>query len=148
MAAQVRYRNGALMSYSCTTYSPYEGYRIAFNGTRGRLEAWIKESQPWEEPAHDELRLTTSFGTSELIRVSHHEGGHGGGDDRMRDRLFRAPEAPDPHGQGATLRDGAMAVLVGFAARQSARTGQPVKITDLTDFELYAERPRGETTAI
>ena len=142
MAAQVRYKNGALMSYSCTTYSPYEGYRIAFNGTRGRLEAWIKESQPWEEPAYDELRLTTSFGASELIRVPHHEGGHGGGDDRMRDRLFRTPDAPDPHGQGATLRDGAMAVLVGFAARQSARSGQPVKIGDLTDLELHAERPR------
>ncbi len=35
MAAQIQYANGVQVSYSCTTYSPYEGYRIAFNGTRG-----------------------------------------------------------------------------------------------------------------
>ena len=40
MAAQIRYANGVQVSYSCTTYSPYEGYRIAFNGTMGRMEAW------------------------------------------------------------------------------------------------------------
>ncbi len=37
MGAQIRYANGVQVSYSCTTYSPYEGYRIAFNGTEGRL---------------------------------------------------------------------------------------------------------------
>ena len=50
------------MSYSLTTYSPYEGYRIAFNGTKGRLEAWVQERQPWPKKDYDELRLTTNFG--------------------------------------------------------------------------------------
>jgi len=27
----------------------------------GRLEAWIKERQPWEEEKSDELHLTTNF---------------------------------------------------------------------------------------
>jgi len=45
MAASIKYANGVQVSYSCTTYSPYEGYRIAFNGTEGRLEAWIQVNQ-------------------------------------------------------------------------------------------------------
>lgn len=41
MAVQIKYANNVQVSYSLTTYSPYEGYRIAFNGTKGRLEAWV-----------------------------------------------------------------------------------------------------------
>ena len=33
MAATIRYKNGVQVAYSLTAYSPYEGYRIAFNGT-------------------------------------------------------------------------------------------------------------------
>ncbi len=142
MAAQIRYRNGVQVSYSCTTYSPYEGYRIAFNGTEGRLEAWIKERQPWQEPERDELRLTTNFGETEIIEIPHQTGGHGGGDDRMRDRIFRDPSAPDPYSQAAGVRDGAMAVLIGFAARKSARSGEPVRISDLTSLEPQVVRQR------
>jgi hypothetical protein len=50
----------------------------------------------------------------------------------MQDRIFRSPQGPDPLRQGAGLRDGAMAVLIGFAARQSAKTGRPVNIDSLT----------------
>ena len=34
MAATIKYKNGVQVAYSLTTYSPYEGYRIAFNGTK------------------------------------------------------------------------------------------------------------------
>ncbi|HVS14938.1 MAG TPA: Gfo/Idh/MocA family oxidoreductase [Thermoanaerobaculia bacterium] len=141
MGAQIRYANGVQVSYSCTTYSPYEGYRIAFNGTEGRLEAWIKESQPWEEPPQDQLRVTENFGDTEIITVPHPQGEHGGADPRMLDRIFRTPGAPDPLRQAAGLRDGAMAVLIGFAARRSARTGEPVRIADLSPFIPQAARP-------
>jgi predicted dehydrogenase len=141
MSAQIRYANGVHVSYSLTTYSPYEGYRIAFNGTRGRLEAWIQESQPWETPPYDELRLTHSFGESRLIQVSSQEAGHGGGDTRLRDRIFRAPDAPDPWRQAAGVRDGAMSVLTGIAARKSIETRQPVRIGSLTDLQPQARRP-------
>jgi hypothetical protein len=30
------------LSYFLATYTPYEGYRIAFNGTEGRIEALIQ----------------------------------------------------------------------------------------------------------
>ena len=142
MSAQVRYKNGVQVTYSCTTYSPYEGYRIAFNGTRGRLETWVKERQPWEVPAHDELRVTDNFGATELIQIPHASGGHGGGDTRMQDRIFKDPNLPDPYRQAAGSRDGAMSVLLGVAARKSARSGQPIEIADLTDLEPMARRPR------
>lgn len=142
MAVQIRYMNGVQVSYSLTTYSPYEGYRIAFNGNKGRVEAWIKESQPWEEKAEDEIRLTKNFGESEIITISHGGGGHGGGDTRLKDKLFKDPTIADPFRQSAGTRDGAMSILVGIAARNSIESGKPVRIADLTDIELQ-EKGRG-----
>ncbi|MBT8106666.1 MAG: Gfo/Idh/MocA family oxidoreductase, partial [Gammaproteobacteria bacterium] len=40
MAVQIRYANDVQVSYSLTTYSPYEGFRVAFNGMKGRMETW------------------------------------------------------------------------------------------------------------
>ena len=48
MNAVVRYSNGANMSYSVNTFMPVEGYYLAFNGTKGRLEVRDYERQPWD----------------------------------------------------------------------------------------------------
>ena len=141
MGAQILYANGVQVSYSCTTYSPYEGYRIAFNGTEGRLEAWVQERQPWLRQSYDELRVTDNFGETELIRIEHAGGGHGGGDTRMLDRIFRHPDGEDPYRQAAGVRDGAMAVLIGIAARQSVDSGKPVQIAGLTSLVPMVVRP-------
>jgi predicted dehydrogenase len=138
MAVQIRYKNKVQVSYSLTTYSPYEGYRIAFNGTKGRLEAWVKESQPWKEEPQDEIRLTKNFGESEIIVVPHGGGGHGGGDTRLKDKIFKDPAAADPWRQSAGSRDGAMSILVGIAARNSIESGKPVMVQDMTDIPLKA----------
>jgi predicted dehydrogenase len=139
MAVQIKYANNVQVSYSLTTHSPYEGYRIAFNGTKGRLEAWIKEHQPWEEEAFDEIQLTTNFGKREIIRIANNEEGHGGGDVRLRKQIF-APDGQDPYRQAAGTRDGAMSCLVGIAARHSIDSGQPVKIGSLTSLQPSATR--------
>jgi predicted dehydrogenase len=141
MAVQIKYANNVHVSYSLTTYSPYEGYRIAFNGTKGRLEAWIQERQPWERKDHDELRLTDNFGETQIIEVPKGGGGHGGGDTRLRDRIFKDPNAPDPLRQSAGTRDGAMSVLIGVAARKSIEEGKKINIADLTDLVPQAVRP-------
>lgn len=138
MAVQIKYANRVQVSYSLTTYSPYEGYRIAFNGTKGRLDAWIKEQQPWEEDHFDELHLTTNFGKREIIRIDNSEEGHGGGDVRLRKQVFE-PGA-DPYHQAAGSRDGAMSILIGIAARNSIDTGKPVKIESLTTLKPRAMR--------
>ena len=44
MAVNVRYKGGPLLNYMLHAYSPYEGYRIAFNGTKGRLEHFCCEN--------------------------------------------------------------------------------------------------------
>ena len=141
MSAQIRYANGVHVSYSCTTYSPYEGYRIAFNGTRGRMEAWVKERQPWRREPYDEIRVTDNFGETELIQIPHGGGGHGGGDRRLKDRIFKDPTMPDPYRQAAGARDGAMSILVGIAARESVKTGEPIRIASLTSLQPRAIRP-------
>lgn len=139
MAVQIRYANKVQVSYSLTTYSPYEGYRIAFNGTKGRIDAWIKEQQPWQEEPFDEIQVTTNFGQREIIRIPNNESGHGGGDIRLRKQVFTPGE--DPFRQAAGSRDGAMSILVGIAARKSIDTGKPVKIGDLTTLQPQAARP-------
>ena len=141
MAAQIRYVNGVQVSYSCTTYSPYEGYRIAFNGTKGRMETWIKERQPWQAEDYDEIRVTDNFGDTELIQIPHSGGGHGGGDTRLRDRIFKDPTAPDPYRLAAGARDGAMSILIGIGARTSVKTGEPVNIASLTTLKPRLARP-------
>ena len=141
MAATIRYADGTLVSYSCTTYSPYEGYRIAFNGTEGRLEAWIKERQPWDEEREDVIRITDNFGKTELITIPHGGGGHGGGDTRLKDRIFKDRNLPDPFRQSAGVRDGAMSCLIGIAARESVKSKEPVRIASLTSLKPRKQRP-------
>ena len=139
MAVTVKYANDVQMSYSLTTYSPYEGYRIAFNGTEGRLEAWIKERQPWEAEPYDEIRVTKNFGQTELIQVPHGGGGHAGGDKLLKDKVFGIT-TEDPYRQSAGTRDGAMSCLTGIAARKSIDSSMPVKIGSLTSLEPRANR--------
>ncbi len=160
MAAQIRYANNAFVSYSLTTYSPYEGWRIAFNGTKGRLDAW--EDIPWKEDdlkqeelhsvemnqdyqekfeKYDEIMVMNNFEDYERIKVLRSSGGHGGGDTRLKDKIFKDPNLPDPFRHAAGTRDGAMSVLIGIAARNSIETKKEIYIKDLTDLKPQAKRP-------
>lgn len=138
MAATIKYANGVQVAYSLTTYSPYEGYRIAFNGTKGRIDAWIEESNPIDERPYDEIVVTKNFGAREFIRIPQ-GAGHGGGDKLLKDKIF-AGVTEDPLNQSANVRDGALSILIGIAARKSCETGQVVKIADLTSIKPGAKR--------
>jgi predicted dehydrogenase len=130
MTAQVRYTNGALMAYSVHTFMPIEGYHLAFNGSKGRLELRQYERQSWSMPQVDEIRLSRNFGASEIIPVPWGKGGHFGGDPALKDLLFH-PEKPDPYKQRAGSRAGAMSLLTGVAAVRSVERKQPVRIDSL-----------------
>lgn len=130
MVAAIRYANGVEVSYSLNTYMPIEGHHIAFNGHNGRIELRQYEAQPWTTPPADEIVVMKSSGEVERIWVPHSGGGHFGGDDRLRDMLFRRGRN-DELRQRAGSRAGAMSVLCGIAALQSSRTGAPVSIADL-----------------
>jgi predicted dehydrogenase len=132
MTATIRYENQVAVSYSLNTFMPLEGYSIAFNGTEGRMEARLYEKQPFEAPDQDEILVVKSFGGGvERIVVPHDGGGHFGGDQRMRDLIFRGGD--DPLGQRAGTWAGAMSVLTGIAALKSAREGRRVTIAELGD---------------
>lgn len=132
MSATIRYTNDVVVSYSLNTFMPIEGHHIAFNGTKGRIELRQFEKQPWERPDHDEILLVKSFGGGvERIAVPHASGGHFGGDDRMRNMIFRGAE--DVLGQRAGSRAGAMSVMTGLAALQSSQTGAMVVINEMGD---------------
>jgi predicted dehydrogenase len=138
MAVQIKYANKVQVSYSLTAYSPYEGYRISFNGTKGKMDAWIHEKQPWEMEKYDEIQVTKNFGKTEYIRINNTEAGHGGGDMRLRKQIFSP--GVDTYKQGAGSRDGAMSVLIGVAARNSIDSGKPVKIESLTSLKPHPSR--------
>jgi predicted dehydrogenase len=159
MSAQIRYANNVLVNYSLTTYSPFEGWRIAFNGKDGRLEAWqdipyIKKENLSQEELHaaemdqsanqdinyEPLIVHKNWNKHETIQVGFERGGHGGGDRRLQDKIFRNPDAPDPLRLSAGSRDGAMSILIGVAARKSIESGRPVRISELTDLQPRARR--------
>jgi predicted dehydrogenase len=139
MAATIRYKNGVQVSYSLTAYSPYEGYRIAFNGTKGRIDAWIQESRPVNDANYDEIVLFKNFSKREYIQIPFGTSGHGGGDKLLKDQIF-LPGTPDPFKQCADTRDGAFACLVGIAARNSIASGKPVDIATLTTLQPQAAK--------
>jgi predicted dehydrogenase len=138
MAATIKYMNGVHVSYSLFAYAPYEGYRIAFNGTEGRIDAWIQESNPTAVRDYDEIMITKNFAKPEYIQIKQAEG-HGGGDRLLKDRIF-IPGTPDPMRQSAGTRDGALSCLIGIAARNSAKTDQPVKIESLTSIKPQIQK--------
>lgn len=162
MSVQVKYANGVVVNYSLTTYSPYEGMTIAFNGKDGRLDAWdgipwrkqeklnqaelhakeMSQSEKDQAANFEEIMVSDNFGETEAIKVVAGDGGHGGGDKRLHDRIFVAPDAPDPLFHAAGLRDGIMSCIVGVAARQSIETGKTVRIDELTSVVPEAVRPK------
>ena len=139
MAATIKYANGVQVAYSLTAFSPYEGYRIAFNGTKGRMDVWTQSSNPVNDVDYSEIVLFKNFSRRRYIPVHRVSGGHGGSDDVLRDQIF-IPGTPDPYKQCAGTRDGALSCLIGIAARNSIYSGQVVKIGDLTSLKPQAQK--------
>lgn len=130
MNASILYENGVQASYSLNAAMPIEGYHLAFNGTKGRIEVRQFEDQPWSEPPADQILLIRNFAGVERIWVPIRKGGHFGGDDRLRDMLFR-PDRGDPLGQRAGADAGVLSLLTGVAALTSVQQKRPVTIAEL-----------------
>jgi hypothetical protein len=160
MSVQIKYANDCVVNYSLTTYSPFEGYRVAFNGTKGRIEAW--QDIPYHQDlkvSQDELHQLEMNQDDELfdhspvivhklwddfnkIVVKSEKTGHGGGDKRLHEKIFETPDIHDEFERDAGIRDGVMSVLIGTAARKSIEAGEPVRIEQLTDLVPRKKRLR------
>ncbi|KAG6836540.1 hypothetical protein H0H93_006920 [Arthromyces matolae] len=134
-----------------TAYSPWEGYRVMFNGSHGRLELEVVESQyripssgegvshgtqPLPHAGDATVTLQRLWEKPEKLPVVYDHAGHGGGDKRMLNRLFGPrpgddPELGDAAKQGANERDGALALAVGLMANESFKTEKFVELKSL-----------------
>ncbi|MFC0533533.1 Gfo/Idh/MocA family protein [Phytohabitans kaempferiae] len=153
MSVLARYSSGATMTYHLTAYSPWEGYRVMFNGSRGRLELHVVEND-FVSPAGARGVKGALHGVEAAIEAGstritvhpfweqprevpvpgHTREGHGGADARMTAVLFGGEN--DPMGREASARDGALALLTGLAANRSFETGLPVQVADLLTADL------------
>ncbi|KAI6374051.1 hypothetical protein MCOR25_003284 [Pyricularia grisea] len=135
----VRYRNGAVMTYSLTAYAPWEGFRVSFNGTGGRLEMEVVENsyvnaggEQAEEGSLERrsIVLRRLLQKPEEIELPDSVGAHGGGDNVLLQDLFGEPVS-DEYMRAASHVDGALSILTGIAANRSIATGQVVNVDDV-----------------
>jgi predicted dehydrogenase len=139
MSVMVRYRSGTVMTYSLTAYAPWEGFRVNFNGTKGRLELEVVEnsyvSSGGDQAAEGSLRsksllLRPHFEKPREIEIPEGTGSHGGGDVVLLDDLF-GESVSDKYLRAASHIDGALSILTGIAANKSIATGLPVDVDDI-----------------
>lgn len=148
MSVTARYRNGALLTYSLIAFCPWEGYRVAITGDRGRVELDVCETigrtfvAGEEETLADmetaraslsvkEIRHYPMLGVPRHVEFSEGEGGHGGGDTVMLEQIFSPTPPADPFHRAASHVDGAASILLGIAANESIATGRPIRTSDL-----------------
>jgi len=151
MSVLVRYKNRALMSYSLCAHQPWEGLRVCFNGTKGRLEYnhvergvtppdlelsnfGIEDPGDGVDPVRcgvPDIIFQPMWGKTQIFKYDENvHTGHGGGDQRLFQDVFVGVDN-DPLGRAADFKDGANSILTGVSANISMRTGLPVKVQEL-----------------
>lgn len=152
LALTVDYDGGPTLSYSLNAHSPWEGYRVAVNGTEGRAELEVVEravvhnstdkknvvdpsATPIEEDDavrrnSERLVVQRHWEPAYEVEIVNGDGGHGGGDVLLLSDLFNGP-GEDPLSRPSGYMDGLRAVAVGIAGNESLATGLPVRIPEL-----------------
>ena len=133
--ANVKYRNGVLLNYSANFSTPYEGYNLAINGTRGRLEtvefSGVGRYLPKYHSDVQHIDYYPIFEGRERIHVPAAEGGHGGGDPLILEDIFLGENPKRKYDILAKSVDGLRAISIGDAVFTSIQDGT---IKDLTGF--------------
>jgi predicted dehydrogenase len=152
LALVVEYQGGPRLSYSLNAHSPWEGYRVAVNGTEGRAELDVVERSavvsstdkktvvdPSATPIEEDdavrrngerLVVQRHWEAAYEVPIVNGEGGHGGGDELLLSDLFNGP-GEDPLGRPSGYLDGLRSVSVGIAGNRSLESSLPVRIEDL-----------------
>lgn len=155
IAVLVDYDSGATLTYSLNAHSPWEGYRVTVNGTKGRAELEVVErsavlrnadgtaiidpsANPVDtadevRPEADRLVVQRHWERAREVEIPEGIGGHGGGDAILLMDVFRRDlrTSDDPLARAATWVDGARAIAVGIAANDSLVSGGPVLTSEL-----------------
>ena len=145
----VAYDSGATMSYSVNAFNSWEGYKVVFNGTKGRIEhkvvekLYINDASGTVQGAIEEGGAYTKVfplrGRERNLELWKGEGGHGGGDVLLLHDLFHPEKSADRFQRAADHRAGAYSILTGAAANRSVVTGRPVQVAELVTGLAYPD---------
>lgn len=145
----VQYASGCQMSYSLNAFSPWEGFRVMFTGTKGRIELEVVEAveeqlgvEHGKNSFIKEKKITVfpMFKPPYRVDIEEGKGGHGGGDPVMLNDIFNPNPPVDPYKRAAGYIDGCMSILTGIAGNKSIATGMPVEVKDLVDIPDFKKK--------
>ena len=140
----VKYASGAQMSYSLNAYSPWEGFRVSFTGTKGRIEIEVIEAVYINAGGNSsnegvvkgkKIVVYPMFGDAYEVPIEEGKGGHGGGDRVLLNDIFGEP-TEDRFKRAASHVDGAMSILTGICANKSIASGMPVDV--MNEFNVFS----------
>lgn len=134
--ADIKYSNGVLLNYSANFSTPYEGYRLAINGTHGRIEAeeWGGAGAtafPCPRETEHYVDYFPIFGSRERLWVKPGVGGHGGGDSRIIEDVFLGEDEMRQYDVLATSKDGLNAIAIGDAVYKSITEDRIIDLTEV-----------------
>ena len=141
MHATIEYAGGITIGYRLTAFSPSEGYRVVFDGTRGRVEltnverAYVLSDGSLLDPPDEETNrivVQPHFSRAYELRMPAARGLHGGGDKVMLGELFGG-RPNDQYGRVADERAGVLSAAVGIAANASLAARAPILIDDVIE---------------
>ncbi len=143
--ADVRYRNGVLLNYSANFSTPWEGYRLAINGTRGRLETeqWGgvgSVSFPMPGGSRKYIDYYPIFDSMERIWIKDGNGGHGGGDPMIQEDIFLGVDPRRKYKILADSQDALRSIAIGDAVFNSIKTDNLIRMKDTVPADLWIER--------
>ncbi|MBQ4517341.1 MAG: Gfo/Idh/MocA family oxidoreductase [Clostridia bacterium] len=149
VAVNIKYKKGTVVCYTLTAYSPYEGCKIVFNGSKGRLEVdhirtGINSENPYSIRLYNALgeEIKYNFKKEEIVTTAvqsangltrDNDTGHGGSDPLMRAMLFRGVSS-DPLGHIANSRAGAYSIGIGIAANKSMKEHRQVSLSEFLPY--------------
>ena len=125
MAVNVKYRNGAILSYSLNLFGQQEGFTFNVTGTTGRLCATFYP----DESEFYKIVIKRADNATETYSFSKEGGKHAGGDERLREMLFGDGVYEDPLGQCSDSYDGIKSAMIGIAANISIKEGRRIDLT-------------------
>jgi hypothetical protein len=132
------------MSYSLNAYSPWEGFRVSFTGTKGRIEIEVIEAVYINAGGNSsnegvvkgkKIVVYPMFGDAYEVPIEEGKGGHGGGDRVLLNDIFGEP-TEDRFKRAASHVDGAMSILTGICANKSIASGMPVDV--MNEFNVFS----------
>lgn len=129
-ASVISYDGGTMATFSVNFSSPFEQYRIVFNGTRGRLEYGYPfgAEGSYSKAGKTLVHYPLFAQEPRVIPVQMRPGGHGGADPAMLEDILGGDQRLSFR---ASARDGAYAAALGEAMWRSPKEGRPIRMAEL-----------------